>query len=320
MKRLGFIFILISVFMLTSCRSSGQADRNFFAMDTYITVTCYGDRCEEACRACEDEIKRLDALFSVGNEDSEISRINREGGGKVGTDTARLLEESRRVFDMSGGAFDITVYPLEELWAFGTPQAAVPDGESLAKALKTVGSDRLEFDPRSVEVKLPHGGGIDMGGIAKGYAGDRLMEIFGEYGLTGAVASLGGNVICYGKKPGGGKWKCGIRDPFGTPSDIIETVELTRGSAVTSGSYERFFTDEKTGKRYHHILDPGTGYPAETKLLSVTVISESGILADALSTACFVMGEEKAVEMWKDHRDEFSLIFVREDGKVARYQ
>ncbi len=313
--------LILCLVVCCSCSAPGgeEASCSFFAMDTYMTVTCYGERCEEAVKACEEEIYRLDALFSAGDEGSEISRLNREGGGKISPETAVVLDEAISVHEMTGGAFDITVYPVMDLWGFGTKEPGVPDDAALANALSSVGSDKLFFDREGANLKLPEGGGIDLGAIAKGYAGDRLMEIFKEHELTGAVASLGGNVVCYGKKPGGGKWKCGIRDPRGTPSDIIDTVELDEGCAITSGSYERYFEDEATGVRYHHIIDPATGYPAETGLLSVTVVSRNGVLADALSTACFVLGEEKSVQLWEKHKEEFSLIFVREDGRVVRH-
>ena len=184
-----------------------SASGDLFAMDTYMTVTCYGERCEEALEASLKEIERLDALWSVGQSDSEISRIRQEGGGDLDPDTAAIVREALDVSEMTGGAFDITVAPLMELWGFTTGEYRVPDETEIAAALKAVGSDKLVLEEAGdqVHLTLAPGQAIDLGGIAKGYTSARIMDIYREHGLTSGLVSLGGNVQCLGAKPDGSR-------------------------------------------------------------------------------------------------------------------
>lgn len=291
-----------------------SAKKDIFAMDTYMTVTCYGDRAQEAVDAAEKEILRLDELLSVGNPDSEISKLNEAGEGELSNDSKIMVEEALAVNERTGGAFDITVYPLMQLWGFTTQDYKVPKQEELKKVLETVGSGQLAL--KDGRLALGKGQGIDLGGIAKGYTSDRLMEIFEEYGLVSGIISLGGNVQLYGTKPDGSLWKCGIRDPHASDSDssLLGVLQTADCAVITSGAYERYF--EEDGKTYHHIIDPATGYPADNGLISVTIVSRQGILADALSTACYVMGLEKTIDFWKSSPEEFDLILMTADDEV----
>ena len=153
---------------------------------------------------------------------------------------------------------------------------------------------------------------IDLGGIAKGYTSARLMDVFRSYGLTSGLVSLGGNVQVLGTKPDGSLWRVGIENPQG--GDYLGVLSTKDAAVITSGGYERYF--EENGKHYHHILDPATGYPAESGLVSVTIVSPDGTLADALSTALFVMGRERAEEYWRAHADEFDVILQDEGGTI----
>lgn len=294
-----------------------KATGEIFAMDTYMQVTCYGKRCKEALQASLDEIRRLDALFSVGLADSEIARLNQTGEATLSSDSACVLTEALRIFTATNGAFDCTVYPVMQLWGFLTSHPSVPAQEDLNAALLTVGSGKLEFDTETRHLTLGDADGIDFGGIAKGYTSDRLMEIFEEYDLVSGCVSLGGNVQFYKTKTDGGLWRCGIKNPADPKSENYLGILSTSDTAViTSGAYERNFTDEKTGKTYHHIIDPKTGYPAESGLCSVTVVAKSGMTADALSTALYVMGLDKAETFWRAHRDEFDMILQADDQTV----
>lgn len=294
--------------------SSGE----LFAMDTYMTVTCYGEKCEEALQASLDEIQRLDHLLSVGDEDSEISRLNTQGSGTISEDTSVMVKEALKLYETTGGAFDITVYPLMELWGFTTGTFAVPDSAKLQEMLARTGSDLLDYDEDTAVLTLADGQGVDLGGIAKGYTSDRLMEIFAQYDLVSGVVSLGGNVQCYGTKPDGTFWRCGIKNPLDpdNSSNYLGVLSVDGEAVITSGAYERYFLDEGTGKTYHHILDPKTGYPADNGLISVTIVSESGMLADGLSTACYVMGLEDAVNYWQDQGENFDMILMTEEEEV----
>lgn len=301
-----------------STATSGEvqsASADIFAMDTYMTITCYGERCEEAVEAAENEIRRLEDLLSVGNESSEISVINRDGTGTMSDDTAAIVTEALSLYDTTDGAFDITVFPLMELWGFTTSNFAVPDATALATVLEQSGSDKVTLDGNTVT--LSEGQGIDLGGIAKGFTSDRLMEIFKEYELVSGVVSLGGNVQCYSTKPDGSLWRCGIQDPQNPDSDsYIGVISISNEAVITSGAYERYFVDETTGETYHHILDPKTGYPANNGLISVSVISANGMLADGLSTSCYVMGLEKSIEYWRTSGSDFDLILMDDAGEV----
>ncbi len=319
---------LCMALLLTGCGAAAQqtssvettgevpsASADIFAMDTYMTVTCYGERCEEAVEAAENEIRRLDDLLSVGNADSEISTVNRDGTATLSEDTVEMVAEALSLYDTTGGAFDITVYPLMQLWGFTTGDFAVPDTAALAEALVQSGSDKVTLDGDTVI--LSEGQGIDLGGIAKGFTSARLMEIFKEYDLVSGVVSLGGNVQCYGTKPDGSLWRCGIQDPNHPDSDsYLGVLSLADKAVITSGAYERYFVDEATGETYHHILDPKTGYPASNGLLSVSVVSADGMLADGLSTACYVMGLEQSIDYWRTYGSDFDLILMDEAGEV----
>ena len=293
-----------------------SASGDIFAMDTYMTITTYGTQCEEALAAAKAEIERLDALLSVGNADSEISRINASGSGTLSSDTQAMVAEALRIWQTTGGAFDITVYPIMQAWGFTTGNYRVPDADELQALLQTAGSDQLTLDGSTLT--LGAGQGIDLGGIAKGYTSARLMEIFKEYDLTAGLVSLGGNVQCYGTKPDGTLWRCGIQDP-GSPNDqsaLLGILSVADKAVITSGAYERNFTDEATGQFYHHIIDPATGAPSQSGLTSVTVVSADGMLADGLSTACYVMGLEKSIDYWRTYGSDFDLILMTEGGEV----
>ena len=320
-----FLALLLTTCLLTGCGAGTtveeaaapeQASANIFAMDTYMSITCYGARCEEALAAAEAEIVRLDALLSVGSEESEISRINTSGSGLLSSDTAAMVETALSVWQDTDGAFDITIYPLMELWGFTTKDFQVPASDELQALLALCGSEKLTYEDGTLT--LAEGQGIDLGGIAKGYTSGRLMEIFAEYELDSALVSLGGNVHCYGSKPDGSLWRCGIQDPLNPEdkSSYIGIVSISGKAVITSGAYERYFTDEATGQTYHHILDPETGYPADSGLISVSVVSDDGTLADALSTACYVMGLDRSLEYWKSRSTDFDLILMTDDGSL----
>lgn len=294
-----------------------SAGKDIFAMDTYMTITCYGARCEEALAAAEAEILRLDALLSVGRPDSEISQINTHDSGTLSEDTRIMVEKSMELYRQTEGAFDITVYPLMVLWGFPSDAFAVPADDELSEILNATGVDKLVYDAETAALTLGSAQGIDLGGIAKGYTSGRLMEIFAEYDLVSGLVSLGGNVQCYGTKPDGSAWRCGIQDPYAADSGgtLMGVLSVADQAVITSGAYERYFTDD-AGQIYHHILDPKTGWPADSGLCSVTIVSESGMLADGLSTACYVMGLEKAAAFWREYGEAFDMILMTSDGEV----
>jgi len=289
--------------------------REIFAMDTIMTISATGINAKEAVDEAVEEIQRLDALLSVGNDESEVSRLNQNGSGKLSEDVLYLAQRSLKLYDMTQGAFDITVYPLMELWGFTGDNPALPEAERIKEVLKLSGSDKLRLEGN--DLTLGKNQGIDFGGIAKGYAGDRIMKIFEKRGIQSGVISLGGNVQCYHTKEDGSQWRCGVTDPEHPEdsSNLMGILSVADKAVITSGGYERFFQDN-SGRIYHHIMDLKTGYPAESGLTSVTIVSSDGTLADGLSTSCFVLGEEKATQLWRDHQQEFDMVLMTTDGRL----
>ena len=292
-----------------------SCEGQIFAMDTYMSIKCYGEGCEEALEAARAEITRLEELLSVGIDTSEIAVINREGKGTVSKDTAEIIEKALEIWDTTDGAFDITIYPVMAEWGFTDGDFKVPDRDVLDGLLEHVGSGLIIYDKDASSVELGDALGIDLGGIAKGFTSDRLTQIFEERGLSGAVVSLGGNVQTFGVKPDGSLWKCGVTDP-NDESGLLGIISITDRAVITSGAYERNFTDEASGKLYHHIIDPSTGVSAENGIISSTIVSKSGILADALSTACYVMGLDDSISYWRRYGDDFGMILMTDDGSL----
>jgi thiamine biosynthesis lipoprotein len=293
-----------------------SCSKQLFAMDTYMEFTAYGRKCEEAVDAAIEEIKTLDALLSTGSDSSEISRLNAAGSLQVSGETAVLLEKAQEIYQDTDGIFDCTIYPVMKLWGFPTQEYHVATEEELKEILPLVDGSKVEItgNETGAYVTLAEGQETDLGGIAKGYAAARVMEIFEDYDVASGIVSLGGNIQVLNTKPDGSKWNIGIRNPEGSASDSIASVSVENKALVTSGGYERYF--EENGETYIHIIDPRTGYPAEGDLCSVTIVSGDGTLADALSTSLYIMGLEKASEYWRQHKTEFDAVLITTTGEI----
>lgn len=311
MKRI-LCFILAAFFLVGCTATAAPAEKIVFAMDTYMKLTAYGEGAENALEKAVNKIAELDGLWSVTNENSEIYAINRSGGKTVNVspETAAALSLSLQISEETRGALDCTVYPVLAEWGFTNGNYKIPERERLASLLENVGYERVAVSGYAVSV--PQGTQIDLGAVGKGCAGDILAEIMRENGVSSALLDLGGNVQAVGAKPDGTTWRIGLRNPFG--EGVFAALELTDRAAVTSGGYERYFIGED-GERYCHIIDPATGKPAKSGLASATAVGNSGGLCDALSTAVFVMGLEKASELWRSRRD-FEMVLVAEDGGI----
>lgn len=291
--------------MLSLCSCEKKAEADIFSMDTVMTLKVYGNNADTAIKLAEDKIKELDRLLSVTDESSDIGKINSEAGAvSVSADTEKLILRAKSISDLTGGAFDITLRPVSKLWGFTDKTPRVPSDDEIRVALEKRGSSRIE----AADGKVSFDGEIDVGGIAKGYAASLIRSIFAENGIDHAVVSLGGNVMLYGERPDGAPWNVGIAHPE-KEGDIIGSLTAADTAVVTSGGYERFFTQD--GESYHHIIDPDTGYPAQSGIISATVISKDDALADALSTALYVMGPEKAERLWRE-TNEFDMILITE--------
>ncbi len=312
MKKL-FALITAVPLLFCACGNGVMKTEDIFAMDTFMTLKAYGKNADEALSASSAEIKRLEDLLSVTKENSDISNIN-SGGGKpvpVSSDTLNVINTALEIGEKTDGALDITIYPLLTEWGFTTGEYKIPDEKKLKELLKR--TDYGQVVTTKDSVKLPDGFRLDLGAVAKGYAGDRAAEIIREAGVTSAIISLGGSVQAIGLKPDGSPWKVGIADPF-SPNEEIAAVSVSDKAVVTSGNYNRYFEGED-GKRYCHIISPYSGYPVDNGTVSVTVIGSSGAECDALSTALFVMGYEKAAEYYRENRS-FDMVLITSDGKI----
>lgn len=298
----------------TEADPNASASREVFAMDTYMTVTAYGSRCEEAVDAAVDEINRLDALISVGDENSEIYKVNTTGAGILSPELGYLVERSMELYDSTDGLFDITIYPLMVEWGFTTQNYKVPDENTLADLLSLTDASKINYNDETGEISFDmENMQIDLGGITKGYTSAKIMDIYKEYGVTSGMVSLGGNIQLLGAKTDGSLWRVAIQSPD-DENDYAGVLSARDVAVITSGGYERYF--EEDGVTYHHIIDPRTGYPADSGLTSVTIVSEDGTLADGLSTSLFIMGKDQAIEYWRQHSDEFDTILIDENSEI----
>ena len=303
-----------------------KCQKQLFAMNTYMEFTAYGKNSEKAVDAAIEEVQKLDAMLSAENSKSEVYALNEQGNLQATDDLAELILRGKEIYQETDGLFDDTIYPVMKLWGFPTGNYHVPTAAEVQKKLALVDGNKVEIQTRDSDEKgrdskektkfvtLGADQQIDFGGIAKGYTGQKLAELFQEYGVSSALVSLGGNIQAIGTKPDGSSWKVGIRDPKGGQQDYIGVLSVENQAVITSGGYERYF--EEDGKTYIHIINPRTGYPADGDLLSVTIVSRDGTLADGMSTALYIMGYEKACQFWRQHREEFNVILVTDDGKI----
>lgn len=282
------------------------------AMGSVMTVKLYGDDVFKKLSVTKNGIDNLDKEISRKIETSSVSALNRDGFVKSSA-VADIILKCRKVSELSGGAFDLTIGPLSSLWDFDDDVKKVPGEKEIKKALSLVDYEKISVNSSSVSVSK--GQQVDLGAVGKGAACDAAKEYLERSGVKGAVVSVGGSILAWGERnKAGDKWRIAVRHPR-EENAYIGVIKLKEGFVSTSGDYEKYF--EQDGKRYHHILDANTGYPAESGLVSVTVVCDSGVLSDALSTACFILGEEKS----KALLDEFSAaaVFVDEDLNVTTY-
>ena len=316
-RLLGVLLALaVGLSQLGGCQKTQEPlEFSTFAMDTWMRFTFYGQRqqAQEAFGGISEALSGLDGLLSVTRQDSDVSRIN-QGEGAAQEETLRLLSQALALCRLTGGALDITAYPAVRAWGFTSGEYRVPGARELARLAEGIdySAVRVEGDA----VILPDGMEIDLGAVAKGWAGDGLARLVREKGLSSALLDLGqSTIVAVGTKPGGRPWRIAIQDPAG--EGYFAVVELQDMAMGTSGGYQRYF--EQDGVTYWHILDPATAAPARSGLTSVTVVSDSALLCDGLSTALFVMGLEEGAQFWRDHPElGFEAVFVTEKGEIYR--
>ena len=289
---LCLILVLVMVCLFAGCEQ--KQSKTFFSMDTVMQAQIWGE--ENTLEAVQSLVRQLDDRWSAHSGNSLLGQLNRGEDAKISPEEAALLERVEELSLRTGGTFDPKMRCVSLAWGFTDGVEHVPAEQELQTAL----TDRQ----------------WDLGGALKGYAGDRAAELLEEMGAKCALLNLGGNVQTYGAKPDGTPWSIGIQNPNG--GDPVGTVSVVGTMAVvTSGDYQRYF--EKDGVRYHHILNPETGKPAQSGLSSVTVICREGLTADVLSTALFVMGLEKGADFWRQS-DDFEAVFITDDGRIYTTQ
>ena len=302
---------------LCACGAPKTESLSIFAMDTYMSLVAVGDGAFDTLQQTSNAINALEQKLSRTIETSDVSRLNTDGSAVLDAGVAQLLEQALLLSDETAGNFDITVAPLVELWGITSDSPRVPAQEEIDALLPLVGGQHVHLD--GTAATLDEGCAIDLGGIGKGYASDVVAELYAESSLTGGFVSLGGNVYVHGLTAEGKPWNVAIQDPK-NPESYACTLHLSDAFVVTSGGYQRYFT-APDGTVYQHIIDPATGSPADSDLLSVSIVTRrenggSGTVADAYSTALYVLGEDGAISLWHARQSDFDMVLVTEDGRV----
>ena len=312
MKKYFISAMLSALLFLTGCSAESSPEPvqgTFFAMDTVMDFTIYGE--SGLIDQSESLIASLESLVSVTDTGSELYAINQTGSGTLTGKASSLMEQALEICRRTDGALDLSIYPIVRAWGFTTGSYQVPDEAEIQALLPLVDYRKIQYDAADGDVTLPVGMKIDLGSVAKGYAGQLVAQMLREHGVQSALLNLGGNVQTVGAKPDGSPWQIGIKDPQGEDAMMVLSVEDQ--AVVTSGGYERYF--EQDGQTYWHIMDPSTGHPADSGLISVTIVGDEGVVCDGLSTALFVMGLEKAADLWAQSGD-FEAVFVTASGEV----
>ncbi len=304
MKKITSLSMAIICLLLIGCNEKPKNLKSSrFMLDTIVTldINCDQKTLEEAFLLCE----KYENLLSKTRKNSDVYKLNNANDYiTVSKDTVKIIKRSVYFSGLSGGLFDITICPVTNLWDFeGT---TLPDRKEIEEAIKNVNYERIKTDGEKVFLD---GTEIDLGGIAKGYIADKLLSFFKEKNVTDGIINLGGNVIVFGDK----EKSVGIAKPF-SENEIVAKVKLKNKSIVTSGTYERFIDID--GKIYHHILDPKTGYSCETDLNSATVIGDTSLDLDALSTICILLGKEKATKLI-EQTENTEAVFIDKQGKLT---
>lgn len=314
----SFKLLLLSSALLFfwGCKKEAMPPQSQLHLGTVCTINLFDQGSTELYGQMFQKLKGIEQAFSVNLSDSAVSQINQSAGIApviVPQEVIYVLQEALRIAERTGGAFDPTIGPLVDLWDIGGDNSQVPSQQAIDHARSLVDWRLVEIDSQRGTVYLPKQGmALDLGGIAKGYAADELVAIAQEAGIQQALFDLGGNIYAFGTKADGTPWRVGVKDPAQPGGSPALALAVQDRSVVTSGMYERFF--EQEGIRYHHILNPATGYPVWNDIQSVTIVSKSSLLADALSTSVFVLGREKGLALLES--EDAEGVIIGEDNLV----
>lgn len=315
-KRTALLTAACLLFLSGCSGSSSQRGLTYTdtLFDTVVSVQILDPADKEILNGCKRICTEYDAKLSRTVENSEVWNINHAGGApvEVSPETISLIKKALHYSKLSDGVFDITIAPVTDLWNFKAEAPAPPDGEAIANARSHVNYKNIVIQDNTVTLTDP-AAAIDLGAVAKGHIADQLKAYLKTQGVKHALINLGGNVLAVGNKADGSDFNIGIQKPFDESGNPITSIKINDQSIVTSGTYQRYF--EVGGKRYHHILNPFTGYPAENTLASVSIIADSSLTADALSTTCFLLGLEKGMELI-DQLNHIDAVFITNDNKL----
>lgn len=318
-KLICVLLCMVMLIPLAGCGETRETQREVYAMDTVMTLTAYGKQADAGLTAAESIIMSMDAALDPELSTSTVYAINHaQGAGTViSGQIAKMISTAHTVYTQSEGALDLTIYPLVKRWGFIDGKYYVPTADEIAQDLARLCFDKLVLTSfpasGSYSVTIPSYGEMSFASVAKGCAADNAVEAMRQAGVTSGIISLGGNVQTLGLKPDGSNWNVAVQDPNNT-SSYLGVVSVGETAVVTSGGYQRNFTDSR-GSTYQHIINPTSGYPVTNALKSVTIICEDGTLADCLSTAMFVLGQTRAINYWRTYGG-FEMILVNADSQI----
>ncbi len=318
------LFVIIFTLFMTVLPACGQLKdsdtepitKTKFMLDTICSITLYDTSDDEIIDQCFQKIDDIEEKMSVNLAESEVSKINQNAGispVKVSEDTYQVIRTGIKYSEMTSGRFDISVGPLVKLWGINTPDQKIPAETAVESAVALIDYRKIKINDADKSVFLKEKGMLlDLGGIAKGYAGDAVAEILRKKGVHHAIVDLGGNLAVIGSKPDGTNWNVGIQTPFEPNGDYFAVLNISDEAVVTSGIYQRYFVKNK--KIYHHIMNTKTGYPVDNGLVSATVVCRSSMDADALAKV-FTLGLEKGMEFIENQK-EAEAVFVTDKNEV----
>ncbi|MCE5220861.1 MAG: FAD:protein FMN transferase [Clostridium sp.] len=315
---IAIIVGLILLFIFTTGKyEKPKVVKSSYALGTIINLSAYGNKGEQAIEKAIEKLNDIDDKMSAFKEYSEISKINVAAGisaGSVSKDTYYVVKKAIEYSKVLEGTFDPTIRPLVSLWNIGTKEETIPENSQIEEKLKLVNYNDVILDENNHSIMLKNRKqALDVGGIAKGFAADEVRDIFHQHNIKSALIDLGGNIFALGSRTDGKSWRVGIQNPIEPRGEYIGILSVKNKSIVTSGNYERYFM--KDGKRFHHIIDPKTGYPSESKIISATIISDNSIDGDGLSTGVYILGVDKALSIIEEIKG-IDAILVTEDKKV----
>ena len=316
---LALLLCLAALLPLSACGENRLEERELFSMDTIMTLKAYGKNAEAGLNAAESVILAMDAMLDPELSTSTVYAINNANGSSVvvSAQIAKMVNTARTVYAQSGGALDLTLYPLIKRWGFVDQKYYKPTEAEILDELSKLCFDQLQLTSfpasGSYALTLPAYGQLSFAAVAKGCAAENAVDAMRQAGVESGILSLGGNVQTLGVKPNGELWKVAIQDPE-DEGGYVGVVTVGETAVVTSGPYQRFFQIKDTV--YHHILNPATGHPSGSALRSVTIICEDATMADALSTAMFVLGEVKAINYWRQYGG-FEMILITTDDRIV---